>query len=499
MHNGEQLISDTTKIDAAWQCYKTNDLAGAHKICVELLAKNADHPDALRLMGLIAYQTGHYDEAVYFHERVLQIATQIGSWNLELARAYKMAGYTNQAVKVVEQALEYSPGNEDYHCFLGDIHAELGRLDEAASHYRSAIQRNKKNTAAISGLVLIAVNEGCELTAGELASIEELADDDALRDREKSLIQFALAELANHEKRYDDAFHFYSSANEAKRNSISREERFNADRRIAATDSIIRFFDKAFFSGWRRFGSQSNVPVFIIGMPRSGTTLVEQILSSHPQVYGAGELRHIGEMADGLVQVTEADKAFPETLVHVEHERMMELAEYYISILNRKAGTALRVINKMPTNFQYLGLIYALFPNAKIIHVRRDPMDTCWSIFRRNLKHKYANSLEDIAVAYQQYVRLMDHWRREPQLVILDVDYEELIRDREEISRGMIKFLELDWDAACLDHAVNSEPVRTLSKLQVRRPLYTDAIGSWRYYEKHLHALREALSPRDTV
>jgi hypothetical protein len=234
-------------------------------------------------------------------------------------------------------------------------------------------------------------------------------------------------------------------------------------------------------------------------MPRSGTTLVEQIIASHPQVFGAGELCHIGAMVAGLPARLQTDTTYPECVTMLDERLARSLAEDYLEKLRALGDDAKRVSDKMPANFFNLGLIALMFPNARVIHCRRDPLDVCLSIYFQQFAygHNYAYDLSDIAVYYRQYKRLMHHWHAVLPLEIHEVQYEKLIADQEAVSRRLIDYCGLPWDESCLEYYKNKRAVQTMSNWQVRQPIYTHSMQRWKHYEKHLDELKEVLAEAD--
>jgi hypothetical protein len=227
--------------------------------------------------------------------------------------------------------------------------------------------------------------------------------------------------------------------------------------------------------------------VFVVGMVRSGTSLVEQILASHPQVFGCGELKNMSRIAG----------AFYNACVHgVDAQSVHDLAEEYLRRLGRDCGPeALRVIDKMPHNYLHLGAIAVLFPRARIIHCRRDPMDTCLSAYLQPFNDvPYATSLEELGFYHGEYERLTEHWRKVLPLRMYEVVYEELVAEPERLSRQIVAFCGLEWDERCLDFHTNTRAVRTMSKLQVRQPMYARSVGRWKRFEVYLGPLRDALA-----
>ena len=239
-------------------------------------------------------------------------------------------------------------------------------------------------------------------------------------------------------------------------------------------------------------GNISNTPVFIVGVPRSGTSLVEQILSSHSDVFGAGELTWVGVVASSIQDNLKTDTHYPECIQELTKSNINGLAEQYLRYLHTLANNESRITDKMPNNFLHLGLIHILFPNARIIHCRRDPRDTCVSIYTEYFPDglPYSYNLLKLGAFYKQYERIMDHWRTVIGAgLIIDIDYENLVKNQEEESRRLVKFIGLDWDDSCMDFYRKKRRVNTVSNLQVKKPMYSSSIGRWKHYEKYLQTL----------
>ncbi len=231
-------------------------------------------------------------------------------------------------------------------------------------------------------------------------------------------------------------------------------------------------------------------------MMRSGTTLAEQILASHPQIHGAGELDTLGRLAGSLPRRLATQIPYPECVAHLDAATARAVAADYLEVLKQHGGAAERVVDKMPLNFLGLGLIATLLPRARIVHCRRDPMDTCLSCFFRDFTTSFTfkYDLRDLGLYYREYERLMAHWRRVLPLPIFELQYEELTAAPEAVSRRLVAFCGLDWDERCLRFHETERPVRTASTAQVRQPMYQSAVGRWRRYEKHLGPLMAALA-----
>jgi hypothetical protein len=241
---------------------------------------------------------------------------------------------------------------------------------------------------------------------------------------------------------------------------------------------------------------QSDRPIFIVGMVRSGTSLVEQILASHPAVYGAGELPDVTEITRALPGLLGTDDRYPEFLPILNQEAVDSMACRYLDRLNQIAPGAMRVTDKMPGNFMYLGLIELLFPGARIIHCMRDPVDTCLSAYFQDFSnnHPYAYDLSNLGAFYRGYLKLMAHWRKVLHLPLLEVRYEDLVADQERISRTLIEFCGLEWDSRCMQFHDSRRFVETASHDQVNRPLCHHSIARWKNYERHLAPLLAELN-----
>jgi hypothetical protein len=287
-------------------------------------------------------------------------------------------------------------------------------------------------------------------------------------------------------KQYQPAFENYRQANElTKRGGL----RYDAEKLQGHVEHIIESFDAAAIRAKQAHGDSSQRPVFIVGMPRSGTSLTEQILASHPAVFGAGELTY-WDGSYGAYQAGQREGAADAAVIP-------NIARAYLERLTQLSGDALRVIDKMPPNFMNLGLIHAAFPKARIIHMQRHPIDTCLSIYFQYFlnAHPYANDLQNLAHYYAEYLRIMAHWRRSiPATALLEVPYEGLIAEQEVWSRRMVEFVGLPWDPKCLDFHQTDRVVITTSKWQVRQKIHSASAGRWKHYEKFVGPLERLVS-----
>ncbi len=316
-----------------------------------------------------------------------------------------------------------------------------------------------------------------------------------LSDDVKSYLHFAAGYILDRAGEIDRAFEHFRQGNAARRALYHRSGgEFSSQDYAERVQRLIDTFTPDYFRQTRGFGLPSEVPVFIIGMPRSGTTLVEQILSTHSQVYGAGELKDIGRIVARLSSQSGLGRIYCEWLGGLEAAQSRAIAEAHLTRLARLGGTAIRVTDKMPENLFHLGLIATLFPRARLIHCRRDARDVCLSCFMNFFDGLYfAWDLDDLGNYYRGYERAMAHWATALPLRVHHVDYEELVANPEPVIRQLLEFCDLPWEDQCREFHKNSRPVRTMSRSQVRKPVYTTSVGQWQRYAAHLGPLFQAL------
>src|SRR5262249_44642481 len=418
------------------------------------------------------------------------------------------------------EAIRLNPAAVNQYLFLSDALQEQGELEEALALSLHALRLNPDSALAYCTLGELA-GHGCyTLTDADVQHVQDLLDAGSQTPQDASLLYFTLAAHRERVGCYDLAFPCYRRANALKQQVYRQaNQAFDAGKHRALIDSLIAVFTPAFLNGVRTFGSDREAPVFVVGLVRSGTRLVEQILASHPQVHGAGERKEIDQLATSLSVVNGGVVSgdwlpetrhpapltphhsprtpplrYPGCVQHLDPGTARSLAYGYLQRLARQAGAASRIVDKMPHNYLHLGLIAMLFPRARIIHCRRDPLDVCASAYFQNFKWMpHAASLEDIAFHHGQYERLMEHWRRVLPVPIHEVVYEELVADPRAVSRALVAACGLDGEGRCLRFSRNDRVVRTASKLQVRRPIYGSSVGRWKAFQAPLEPLRLAL------
>lgn len=316
-----------------------------------------------------------------------------------------------------------------------------------------------------------------------------------------SQLHFILGYVLDRDGATDAAFKHFCRGNALRRSLFQRKgTAYDAEAHSRWVDRLIEFVSSDWFKGTEGLGLASEVPIFIVGMPRSGSTLVEQILSGHSQVAAAGELKTVNRIVAGLPAKLGSPHGYPECLAALDAARARELADGYLAELRRHGPSAVRMTDKMLDNYLYLGLLAVLFPRARVIHCRREPLDVCLSCFFQYFKGlSFSWDLDDLGRHDRDYERLMAHWRAVLPLPVFEVTYEELVADLEAVSRRLVAFCGLEWEANCLRFQENERVVRTMSRVQVRQPIYQSSVGRWRRYAAHLAPLMRALGHETTA
>ncbi len=503
---------------------KPTEAADAYRVALDL---NPDFAKAHSNLGAILREFGDFQQAETACRRAIELDPGYADAYNNLGNVLMARERVEEGVECYRQAAALDPNSPLLLSNLGGGLTTLGRLDEAQTTFRRAIEMNPDCAEAHNGLGVVMLSQGkteealasyrkalavkpdyvdvfynmtnlgrVEFAAGELRRIGELLAENGLSGEAKAKLRFALAEHHAGRGEIDTAFDLYRQGNEARRKALAAAgRRYDGAMQQAMVGKRKALFGRDFFADRGDFGLPSEVPVFIVGMPRSGTTLIEQIAASHPLVHGAGELKDIAIAAASLSKVLDTEAPYPDCLAVMDGETSRRLAEDRLRRLDALAPGAARVIDKMPFNYLHLALIALLHPAARIIHCRRDARDLGLSCYLQNFtdSHPWTTRLEDIGHYFKAYESLMDHWRRVLPLKVMDIGYEDLVNDQEGQSRRLIDFLGLPWDDACLEFHNTRRAVRTASNWQVRQPIYSKSVGRWRLYEKFLDPLKRAL------
>jgi tetratricopeptide (TPR) repeat protein len=519
----------------------------------ESLRLSPGDPVMLGNLGNVLRELGQQDDAIKCYELALQFNPGHAEGWCNLAAVGCDIGRYERALVAADRALALKPRFAEAWAVRGDIHRKLSRLDEAAHDYRNAIELNPglheamvnladterslghaRESESILGTVL-AADPGNALAWHSMGVLkEQLGDREAAAEAlcraielgpEIAVSHYQLAQLRGrrtsdaelrlrselymrpdltaeqrvylgfalglaHEQRSDheQAFRHWAAANRVRAETHPYDHEKSRD----FVERIIASFEASPPANAAPPDAGPR-PVFVLGMPRSGTSLTEQILASHPLVVGAGELPYMEATTRQSEDLTGV--AFPESCLRLTDEQCAILGHNYMSRHASMPSSTRYVVDKTPMNFQYIGLISRILPHARIIHCRRDPVDVCLSIFQRPFEasHRYSHDLESLGTYYQLYARLMAFWRSQRPLAMLEVTYEDTVADVAAQSRRMLDFLDLPFDEAVLAFHSTRRLVRTPSAMQVRQPIYSDSVNAWKRYEKHLGPLLDAL------
>ena len=521
---------------------------------LEALNKNPQFPQALNNLGSLQRITGHLDEAEQYFKRALSLSVNNPVILTNLGLLEKDRNNLPGAIDLQKQALLHKPDYSDAHFNLANALQLQGNSNDAETHYRKALEHNPNSFLALHGLGQLLASRGETHLALSLleqasaiqpgfpdipASIAEIyekqgnhekalqviapyitsgaspgislsfakiaphlnREDDAISLLTGQLtnpvlpisikkdIHFALGDLFDSKALYQQAFEYYQLGNKNTAKTTSDPGGINQIHLIKET------FQKDNSKNITRSSNASDKPIFIVGMPRSGTTLIEQIIACHPSIAGAGELPYLGDILNSFPARFGQSTHYPTSIDKLSKSDLDTLALNYLEKLSALAPDATRISDKMPHNFLHIGIIDRLFPKARIIHCMRNPMDTCVSIYFHNFStnHPYASDLKALGTYYNAYKDLMEHWLKVIDMPILNVSYEGLVAEQETISRQIIEFCGVDWNDNCLRFYESERIANTPSYNQVREPLYSKSVDRWKHYSKELQPLKQAL------
>jgi len=448
-----------------------------------------DYAPAHNNLANLLKDQGRLDAAVDAYRAAIARDRRYVAAQYNLSVALVALGRLDEAEDACRRTLELAPRHAPAHNNLGNVLRFRGRIDAAIASFRAAIAIDPDFAAAHCNLA-----ELVPARAGDAAfdRLERLRDRPTLPPHERISLDFALGRMYDAIGETDRAFDAYRAGNHLRaREAVRLGRGFDAADHRRRTDRLIETFSPDLFERMAdsaRDGADET-PVFIVGMPRSGTTLVEQILASHPTVHGAGELAAI----DRLIATLDG---YPEAIAALDPASRRALGARYLEALRAHSATAARITDKLPLNLFNLGFIALILPGARVIHCRRDPRDTCLSCFTHDFGpgNEFSDDLADLAAFHGDYHRLGAHWRATLPLPMIEVRYEDLVADIEAESRRLIAFLGLEWDPRCTAFHHSERAVLTSSSAQVRQPIHGRAVGRWRRYERRLTPLIEGFA-----
>ncbi len=472
LENGKQLLRAGNTQDAV-------------RLLKLVLKDVPDHVEANYVMAQIATKLGATRDAVGYVRRALKKGHGNYAIHYAMAEVCMKHGLAADALVHVDVALNLQPENQLAKTLKAAILQQLGKMNEAFELSRSVVRDNPVNDDAITVFATSAKFSGSE---PEIELIERAYNANPEQKRQR-YFGYAAGKIFNDAKQYDKAFAYFKKAADTYDMRNVRQlmiERTNLLRDVYSRDLILEK---------KSLGHASTKPIFIIGMPRSGTTLTEQILSSHPDVYGVGEQLALQRINTMISPNDPRGNEYKTKLHALKKNDVHSLANGYLTTLLEFSNKSKRYADKMPSNFFYVGLINILFPGSKIIHCTRDPIDNCLSCYTSPLDetHLYSKRLDVLGFYYREYWSLMEHWKKVSEIEIFDMPYEQTVSDLEPRARALIAHVGLPWNDACLKFNETNNQVATISKWQVRQPIYSTSVQRWKGYERHLGALVEAL------
>jgi tetratricopeptide (TPR) repeat protein len=466
LSNLGSALSHLGRYEEAEQCFR------------EAMAMNPNLSHPHTNLGVLLRQKSHLSDSEASLRRALKLRPTDLDARINLGLTLVFLGRLRDARACFAKVLKTTPRNFLALFGMGQIATAEGQFEEAETTFRRIIELNPKMTNAWAALPLTRKMSKAD---GEwLNGAEELATS-KIHPLEEANLRFAIGKYFDDVNDFADAFKNFKRGNELLKTSA---EDYDRKERSHLIDESIRVYSREAISKIGSAGSSSAKPVFVVGMPRSGTSLAEQIIASHPAAYGAGELTFWSSPALGEEGITRG--------VLMETERS-KVAEAYLRILESASANASRVVDKAPVNSDFLGLIYSVFPNAHVIYMQRDPIDTCLSCYFQQFLTgiNFTFDLSDLVHYYREHQRIMAHWRAVlPPGFILDVPYEDLVADQETWSRKMLNFIGLEWDARVLDFHTNKRQVTSASAWQVRQKIYKSSVARWHNYEKFIGPLK---------
>jgi len=474
------ILNELGIVKLKQECYRD-----ALKFFSKSLDADGSHVDAL---NNIATTFGVLNQPVKARDywtklsRLLPFSARVSAMLAETSLA---ANDVEEALRVARKAVRLDPGYVRGRLVLADALEALGKVDQAKFQYLSVLAREPTHVSSLAKLLSLT---GAGAPPEFESQAVRLLSSQTLSEQECATLHFSLAHFYDRTSQFDLAFDHLAKGSRIRR----RNHPFDRDTHRQEIDRLISFFTPEVCSSLAAGGSQSEKPIFIVGMPRSGTTLVEQILASHSDIEAGGELSTIINLAAGI---SRAGYDYPEGLLQLDSPALQQMASAYLERIKRVSTDAGRVTDKMPFNFVHLGLISALFPKARIIHCRRDPRDTCvsclFTVFNEGLQ--FGADLETLGHYYLDYRRLMRHWKMVLPTQSLEVDYEQLVSNTAECAKKLISFCGVEWQDSCLEFFNAKRGVRTPSRLQVRQPIYKSSVDRWRNYEIHIRPLLQVL------
>jgi len=444
---------------------------------------NQLHKDALKLT-----KQKQYDAADKLYLIILETEPENATALHFHGLIQAMKGNYSEGIPAMEKALSLEPYSSYFHHNIAEIFGRLGEKEKAIHHFQQVLRLNPGFAKAYQGL------SECRSFKGDNEfpiSIISRLENPKTTDSDRTYLHFALGKVYADSKRYEEAFEHYRLGNKLKNVD------FCTKKHHLFMNRIINSFTLGLARKTREWGLYDHKPIFVLGMPRSGTSLVEQILSSHSHVFGVGELADLFNIAKAIQSKSSSGSPYPVCIDEIKHADILGFGLEYLSNLRTKSD-APRVVNKALINHQFIGLILMIFPNATIIYTKRDPIDTCLSCFFKNFTNgmEFSFNLVTLAEYYNGYQKLLTHWKKLYPGRIHEVEYEQMTANPESTIREILDYCSLPWDSQCLNFHDTNRSVSTASKYQVRMPIYKSSVARWKNYEKQLQPLISRIRPQ---
>ncbi|MEH6581376.1 MAG: sulfotransferase [Halioglobus sp.] len=518
-----QVLAFPEEIARAGQLERDGEPGKAENIYRDILRRDPEHVEAMRKLAEVAAVHSQYGDAEVYLRRAVGIAPDYARLWLDLAAAQMEQDKLEDAIASTRQLVELTPNIAESHIALGNALARADLAEKAEQAYRAALLLKPYHAGALSGLAqqlktlggqeeAIAVHRENLLrnpknaepwwslanmkTYGfsdqDLQSMETQLGRDDLTELSRVQLHNALGFAWEKREDYDKAFRHFSGGNELRRKS----EIYDPVENEVSTSRVIKVFTPELLQRYRSCGDTDSSPIFIVGLPRSGSTLIEQILASHSQVEGTHELSDLPQVVHSMPRANKRER-FPDNLPGLKPELFTRFGRDYLDRTRRYREGAVYFIDKNPNNFTYVGLLQLMLPGAKIINARRHPIDSCFGSYKQLFAsgQPFSYDLTDIGEYYLQYQRLMDHWHEVLPGKVLDVQYEAVVDDLEQQVRRILDYCGLPFEQACVEFHRTERAVKTASSEQVRQPIYGSSVNLWKRYETHLGELQEVLEP----
>ena len=520
---GRQMAFEE-EIHNAEQYAKSGDLKQAEEIYRSVLKRDPDHVEAARLLARIAFDNKRLKDAEVFLRHAASIAPDYARLWVDLTNVYRELDDQDSAMDCATKVLELAPAMAESHMLHASALAMTGRHDDAIRACETALQINPNKPGALCSMAhhlktignqeqAIARYREClqikpdyaeaywslanlktfRFDDREVAAMQALLENDDLIDESRVQIHNALGLDNEARGQFDAAFSHYEQCNDLRR----KVEKYDPVETETKYDKLIDIFDGQLLKKNTGVGTEDASPIFVVGLPRSGSTLIEQILASHSMVDGTFELHDLRNAVKNIRRPDQQKSSFPGVLPDLSADDLHKIGENYIESTRRHRAGAAYFIDKNPNNFVFVGLIRLILPNAKIINARRHPLDSCFGTYKQLFAsgQPFSYDLTELGEYYLQYLRVMDHWQQLLPDFVLDVQYEHVVADLETEVRRLLDFCGLPFEESCLRFHETDRAVRTASSEQVRRPIYASSVNLWRNYEHHLGELIDVLQP----